>query len=141
MTTLFAAVLLVMAPTNADDGDTKHTPEDAVAIMRSLLAKGEFRTFYDSHCHRHLRDQVDGKRFVEFMRSPRGKPILDLFVAVDTAVKEKRGRDVLIAQHQDNADEYEFILPQVKSRYPGDGQQWHLELMKEDDRWKLKDAD
>jgi len=141
MTSLLAAVLLIVASHNADDNDTKQTPADAVATMNFMLASGDFTESYMSHCHKHLRDQIDENGFVKFMQSPRGKAIVDLFAAVEAAVKRKSGQDVVVAQRQENADEYEFILVQVKERFPRDGEQWHLELKIEDGEWKLMDTD
>ncbi len=51
------------------------------------------------------------------------------------------GQDVLIAQPQEDPDEYEFILVKAKHRRSQEHQQWHLELKKEDGKWKLMDTD
>jgi len=109
--------------------------------MNALLAKKDFETFYRAHCHKHMRDQVDERRFVEYMKSERGSMIVALFEQVHDALKNKKGKDELIAQPHDAPDEYEYILVKLENSIRRNGEQWHLELQQEDGKWKLKDTD
>ncbi len=140
MTILFAVPFVIVTAAGMDAGKAP-APNAAVAAMRSVLVAGEFNAFYNVHCHKHLRDQVDEKEFVEAMRGKRGEAIVNLFVEVDDALKGGKGEQVVIARSQEEPDEYEFILVQVKRSPSRKGQQWHLELKKEDGKWKLQDTD
>ncbi|RMF43487.1 MAG: hypothetical protein D6753_04995 [Planctomycetota bacterium] len=146
MTNLFLAVTLLLAVfAQADDDQKKRTrkqtPKDAVEAINKLLAKKEFRTLYRTYCHKYLRDQIGEAEFIEFMKGEPGAAIVQLFAEVQKAIKDKNGKDVLIARRQERKDEYEFILVQVKQMPSRPGQQWHLELKKEDGKWKLLDTD
>ena len=123
------------------DADKESNPHDAVAMMRSLLEKKDYKTLYQDHCHKRLRDQVSQEAFIAYLTRGRGTGIVDLFAEVDNAIKQMKGREILIAGPQEQPDEYEFILVQVKKRRTRKGQQWHLELKKEDGKWKLIDTD
>lgn len=141
MLTTFLAVTLFLAVGAETDDNKKQTPNDAVKAMNTLLAKKDFKALHKTHCHKHLRDQLDEAKFVEYMKSDRGTAIVKLFAEVQGAIKDKKGEDVLISRPQENKDEYEYILVQVKKRPSRKGQQWHLELKKEDGKWKLMDTD
>ena len=142
MTATFLAVTLSLA-IGAETGDANktQTPKGAVKAMNTLLAKKDFQTLYKTHCHKHLRDQLGEAQFVEYMKSDRGEAIVKLFTEVQSAIKDKKGENVLIARTQEEKNEYEFILVQVKALPSRKGQQWHLELKKEDGKWKLMDTD
>lgn len=104
MTTLFTMAILLSVPAEADHIDAKHSPSEAVAVMNALLVKNDFRAFYKAHCHQHMCDQIDEKRFVEHMKGDRGAVIVKLFAGVQNAITEKKGEDVLIAQPQANTN-------------------------------------
>jgi len=139
-TTIVALTLLVIAGAETTDADEKQTPNDAVAAVNVLLAQKDFAAFYDKYCHIHLRNQVTKQAFIEEMSSDRGAAMVRLFADVQAAIKAKKAEDVLIARVQEDADEYEYILVQVRKR-PSKGQQWHLEFKREDGKWKLMDTD
>ena len=139
VTTLLALTLFLTAPPENDDH--QQTPQDAVKAMNSLLVKQDFKTLYKKHCHKHLRDQLGEAEFVEYMKSDRGIAIVQLFAKVQSAIKNNKGDDFLIARPQEKKDEYEFILVHVEKLSSRKGQQWHLELKREDNQWKLTDTD
>ncbi len=141
MRTLLAIAISLAAPPETEDGDKTPTVSETVAVMNSLFVKREFGEFYKTQCHKHLRDQVDEQEFIECMKGKDGAAILNLFSEVLDAIKQQKGEDVLIARPQDDPDEYEFILVQVRDSRSRGGRQWHLELKKEDGRWKLMDTD
>jgi hypothetical protein len=140
-TTFFALTLLVAVGAETTDNSKKQTPNDAVDAMYNLLLKKDFAAIYETHCHKHLRDQINKAQFVDYMKSDPGAAIVRLFADVQAAIKEKKGEDVLVARAQEKPDEYEFILVQVKKHPSRKGQQWHLELKREDGKWKLMDTD
>jgi hypothetical protein len=115
--------------------------QKTVAEMRALLDKGEFEALYRNYCHKLLREQVNESKFKDAMRSHRGKEVAQLITTVDDALKQNKGRDVLIAQHNErDSEEYEFILVQLQRR-ADENRQWHLKLRKEEGKWKLKELD
>ena len=139
VTTLLALTLFLTAPPENDDH--QQTPQDSVKAMNSLLVKKDFKTLYKKHCHKHLRDQLSEAEFVKYMKSDRGIAIVQLFAKVQSAIKNDKGDDFLIARPQEKKDEYEFILVHVEKLSSRKGQQWHLELKREDNQWKLTDTD
>lgn len=86
-TTFFALALLLAAGAETTDADAKQTPSDAVAAMNTLLAEEHFAAFYDTHCHKHLRDQVAKQDFIDEMNGDRGAAIVRLFADVEAAIK------------------------------------------------------
>jgi hypothetical protein len=112
-----------------------------VSEIRILFEKGELEKLYGTYCHKLLRDQINEHKFIDLMRSDRGKKVAELITIVDDALQQSRGPDVLIAQHSErDPEEYEFILVQVQRRAE-ENQQWHLKLRKEGGKWKLKELD
>lgn len=140
-TTFLALTLLVAIGAGTTDNSKEQAPYDAVEAMHNLLLKKDFAAIYDTHCHKHLREQIGREQFVDYMKSDPGAAIIRLFADVQSAIKDKKGEDVLIARAPENPDEYEFILVQVKKGPSQKGQQWHLELKREDGKWKLIDTD
>jgi hypothetical protein len=111
-----------------------------VAAMLVELQKGEFATFYRTHCHKHVRDQMGEQEFIKFMQSDQGKKVVEIFRAVVDAIGQGKGNDTLFAQYNErDIKQYEFVL--VKERHAGGGRLWHLELQKEDGAWRLMDFD
>lgn len=133
--------LVLGATAQAEDETVTQTPSESVGEMNALLAKGDFKSFYEMHCLKHVHDQMSEKQFVDYMKNDSGAAVIKLFSQVDKAIREKAGEDILIARPQEKADEYEFILVEVKKRRSKIGEQWHLELKKVDGRWKLLDTD
>lgn len=120
--------------------DEKHAHQ-AVSEMRTRLTKKELKEFYELHCHKRLRDRTSETAFISFMGTNRGAALAELIVRVDDALQQKKGTDVIIAQHSDrDNDEYVFVLEQVKQNAKP-GERWHLKLRKEDEKWKLKALD
>lgn len=142
MTPLFfiATMLAAIAADPAHDA-VKPTPVAAVEAMNAILITQDFATFYDNHCHKHLRDQIDKEQFVDYMKGEAGTAIVKLFANVHAAISQKAGEDVLVAREQDKSNKYEFCLVQVANLPVRRGQQWHLELQLEGDQWKLVDTD
>jgi hypothetical protein len=113
--------------------------QKTVAKMRALLDKSEFETLYRDYCHKMLREQLTESKFKDIMRSHRGKQIVQLITTVDDALQQNKGRDILIAQHNErDSEEYEFILVQLQSRAEAN-RKWHLKLRKENGKWKLQE--
>mgnify|MGYP001590546353 CR=1 FL=1 len=139
MAAFFALTLLLCGVSAPADAGQEQTPNEAVAAMNGLLVKKDFAGFYKEHCHKHLRDQIDEAKFVELLKGERGGPMLTLFAEVQAAIKDKKGEDVLASRQ--NGDEYEYAVVRVAKLKDRKGAQWHLELMKEDGKWKLKDTD
>ena len=142
MTAVCLAFAMFFTTVKESENDTKQqAPAAAVTKMNSVLAKKDFKAFYKTHCHKWLRDQISEDRFVEYMKSDAGQAITCLFVEVDKAIKQKKGNEILIARPQKKKNEYEFILVEAKESSSQKGRQWHLELKKEDGKWKLSDTD
>lgn len=139
MIALLVLTVLLCGESGPADAEKKQTPSDAVAAMNGLLVKKDFTGFYKKHCHKHLRDQIDEAKFVELMKGERGEPMLKLFAEVQAAIKDKKGEDVLASRQ--TGDEYEYVVVRVAKLKDRKGEQWHLELMQEDGKWKLKDTD
>lgn len=108
-----------------------------------MLAAGKFEEFYRDWCHPHLQQQLTSKQFVEWMKTDKGKADVRLYADVLRAIDTKAGPDVLIAQAQEQKDQYEFILVATsKQRLAGrSGAQWHLEIQLHEGKWKLMDTD
>jgi hypothetical protein len=112
-----------------------------VSEIRILLEKGELEKLYGTYCHKLLRNQINERKFIDLMRSDRGKKVAELITTVDDALQQSKGPDVLIAQHNErDSEEYEFILVQSQRRAE-ENEQWHLKLRKEEGKWKLKELD
>jgi hypothetical protein len=141
MPSQWIAFAILISTLAAAANDPKPTPAKAVEAMHELLAKQKFATFYEKHCHEHMRRQIEKDQFVEFMKGESGLPIIQLIADVHSGLNQKKGEDVLIGREVEGADEYEFILVPAMKMRTGKGQQWHLELKLEEGQWKLKDTD
>ena len=120
--------------------DDEEQAKQAVAVMLPSLENGDFKTFYRTHCHKHIRDQLSEQEFINFMQSDKGKGVVDLFTAIVDAIQQGKGNDTLFADFDArDIQRYEFVL--VKERRAGEGRLWHLELQKEDGAWRLMDFD
>jgi hypothetical protein len=115
----------------------------AARTINGLLVAGKFEEVYRDWCHPHLQEQVDKEGFVESMNEDFGKSVIKVFADVAKAIDEKAGADVLVAQPQEDEDEYEFILVMVRKNNPfgKKGSPWHIELKLHDGKWKLMDID
>lgn len=138
---LLLALVLSLGCIVANDDAKPKSPNDAVADMAAVLAEKDFKKFYNERCHGHLRMQLNEEEFIEYMQSDAGDAIVNLFHEVLKAIEEGKGLDVLIARHEESPDAYEYILVEVKKSVRRNGEQWHLQLEKEDGVWKLLDTD
>ena len=115
----------------------------AVRSMHAALVKGDYAAFYREWCHPNLQLQLSSEQFVEWITSDRGKPVARLCADIIKAAEGKARPEELVAQPQEQADRYEFILvsERRKSRTERAGAQWHLELQLHEGKWKLLDTD
>lgn len=112
-----------------------------VSEMRDVLAKEDFKKFYQTHCHPQLSGRLTEDKFIAFMRSDRGKELTTLILKVDDALQQNKGQDVLFSQYNErDPEKYEFILMPAPGE-ASNGQQSRLKLRKEKDNWKLEELD
>ena len=140
ITALFTFVLVFSALAN----DVAESPQVAAARnINKLLVAGKFEEVYRDWCHPHLQEQIDKEEFVDSMKEDFGKGVIRLFANVIKAIDDKAEPDVIVAQPQEDQDEYEFILTKVKENNPigRKGSPWHIELKLHNGKWKLMDTD
>ena len=141
---LFSILLLLTPLSTAGPEDEKAAK--ALRIMNGLLLKKDYDTFYKEHCHQHIKKQMSLAQMKEAMNTEPGTLLAGLFAAAIKALDDQAGKDVLVAQVQEDPDEYEFNLEKRRpSLAPEDlgkpKQMWRIELKKEDGRWKFMDMD
>jgi len=138
---LFTLLTGVTRAANETDRDTPQVA--AIRSIHSALLKGDHAAIYVDWCHPHLQKQLDENEFVKGMESDFGKAVTQLFTDVLKAVDEKAGPDEVLAQPQEEEDQYEFILVPLEKQGRGRprGVLWHLELQLHKGKWKLMDVD
>jgi hypothetical protein len=144
MKTIITTLLTLVFALSASADETKESPQiSAARTINKLLVAGKFEDVYRDWCHPHLQKQVDKEGFVEAMTEDFGKGVIKIFADVVKAIDDKAGPDVIVAQPQEDKDEYEFILAKVKKNNPigRKGNPWHIELKLDEGKWKLMDTD
>ena len=144
MRTVITTLLTFVLNFSALADETKESVQiSATRKMNELLVLGKFEEVYRDWCHPHLQGQFDKEGFVESMKKDWGKDVLKVFSDVVKAINDKAGPDVLVAQFQEDKDEYQFILVQVRKNnwVASKGSPWHIELKLHDGKWKLMDID
>jgi thiol-disulfide isomerase/thioredoxin len=138
----FIAFCIVISSFSLLGGEA--TPQlKAVEQMYSVLLKKDFASFYTDWCHPCLKEQIDKQHFIKWMQSNKGKAVIALYTEIIKAINNNSDQDVLITRLEEIKDEYEFILVKIKAKSYTEraGAQWHLELQRHEDKWKLKDTD
>lgn len=144
MKSVIATLFTLLCAFSALADEIVESPQiTTVRSINKLLAAGKFEEVYRDWCHPHIQEQVGKEEFVESMNEDFGKGVVRLFADVIKAIDDKSGPEVLVAQTQEDKDEYEFVLPQVRKDNPfgGKGNPWHIELKLHDGKWKLMDTD
>lgn len=118
-------------------------PVAATRTINKLLVDGKFEEIYREWCHPHLQKQIDEGKFTESMKEDFGKGVIKLFADVVKAIDDKAGPEVIVAQPEEEKEQYEFILTKVKKDNPigQKGSPWHIELQLHGGKWKLMDTD
>lgn len=134
---------LAFAITSVTAAEADQAAIAATKTMHQLLEAGKFEEVYRDWCHPHLQKQMDAVKFAGWMKSEKGKKVIQLFADIIKAMDEKAGPEVVVAQPEEDKNQYEFILTGVKSRNPigQKGSEWHLELEFHDGKWKFMDVD
>jgi hypothetical protein len=144
MKTIVTALLTLVFAFSASAEVAKESPQiTAARTINKLLVEGKFEEVYRDWCHPHLQKQVDKDGFNELMKEDFGKGLIKIFADVVKAIDDKSGPDVIVAQPQEDKDEYEFILAKVKKNNSigSKGSPWHIELKLDEGKWKLMDTD
>jgi hypothetical protein len=145
MNTIITSLLMIVLGLSALASNVEESPQIAATrSINKLLEAGKFEEVYRDWCHPHLQKQVEEKEFIESMKEDYGKGIIKLFADVIKAIDDKSGPDVVVAQPQEDKDEYEFVLTKGKkdnNTFGGRRSPWHIELKLHDGKWKLMDTD
>jgi ABC-type transporter MlaC component len=144
MKTIITTLLTLVFAFSASADEANESPQiSAARTINKLLVAGKFEDVYRDWCHPHLQKQVDKEGFVKSMKEAFGKGVIKIFADVVKAIDDRAGPDVIVAQPQEDKDEYEFILAKVRKNNPigSKGSPWHIELKLDEGKWKLMDTD
>lgn len=114
-----------------DEEDATHD----IVEMCALMKREDFAKFYQTLCHPQFQSKVDKDKFVELMRSEKGKRVTKLFDQIDDAIKQDK-EDALASGFRRDATEYHLALIQEEGKTESDSLR-QLKLKKSDGTWKL----